>query len=313
MAMPDFQSLMLPALRRLADRAWKTGDLVQALADEFALTLEERGEMLPSGRQTRVANRTHWSLAYLNKAGLVVRLGRGHYEASPAGRALLANPPERITLSYLLERYPGVRAFRGEGEAPRNGSAEPQTISGSAEPQNATPRERLEAAEREIKAALLAELLDRVRALTPEAFEQLIVDLLVKMGYGGSHREAARRLGRSGDGGIDGIIREDALGLDAVYIQAKRYAEDNAVGAPAIQGFAGALLGNGAMKGVFVTTSRFTPAAKDSASAYRTHRIILIDGNELAALMIEHEVGVRSVSTIRVQRIDLDAYEDDET
>jgi restriction system protein len=304
--------LMLPALRRLAERSWKTGDLVQALADEFALTPEERGEMLPSGRQTRIANRTHWSLAYLNKAGLVVRLGRGHYEASPEGCSLLAQPPERITLAFLLDRYPGVRAFRGEGEGPRNGSTEAQAISGN-EPQTSTPRERLEAAEKEIKAALLAELLERVRALTPEAFEQLIVDLLVKMGYGGSHSEAARRLGRSGDGGIDGIIREDALGLDAVYIQAKRYAEDNAVGAPAIQGFAGALLGNGAMKGVFVTTSRFTTAAKDSASAYRTHRIILIDGPELAALMIGHDVGVRTVQTIRVQRIDLDAYEDDET
>ena len=312
MPMPDFQSLMLPVLRRLADHPWKTGDLVAALADEFALTPDERSELLASGRQTRIANRTHWALAYLNKAGLLNRLRRGYYEASASGRSLLANPPERITLAFLIERYPGVRAFRGENEATQNGAGGRPAIS-AAEAHAATPRERLEAAEKEIRAALLAELLERIRTLAPEAFEQLIVDLLVKMGYGGSRNEAARRLGRSGDGGIDGIIREDALGLDAVYIQAKRYAEDNTVGAPAIQAFAGALLGNGAVKGVFVTTSRFTTAAREAAAAYRTHRMILIDGAELAALMIEHEVGVRTIQTIRVQRIDLDAYEDEET
>lgn len=311
MSMPDFQTLMLPVLRHLAERPWKTAELVEAISDEFALTHGERAELLPSGRQSRIANRTHWSLAYLNKAGLITRLGRGHYEANEAGRTLLAAPPERITLAFLLERYPGIRAFRGEVDVTPNGSSEPLG-SVVSEGQSATPRERLEAAEKEMRSALLAELLDRVRGLTPEAFEQLIVDLLVKMGYGGSRTEAARRLGRSGDGGIDGIIREDALGLDAVYIQAKRYAEDNAVGAPAIQGFAGALLGNGATKGVFVTTSRFTAAARDSASGYRTHRIILIDGPELAALMVEHDVGVRTVQIVRVQRVDLDAYEEDD-
>ena len=208
-----------------------------------------------------------------------------------------------------MQHYPGVRAFRDEGVT-ANAAFGPGSIA-AVEPQ--TPRERLEAAEREMQAALLSELLDRVRSIAPDAFEQLIVDLLVKMGYGGSRSEAARRLGRSGDGGVDGIIREDALGLDAVYIQAKRYAEDNTVGAPAIQGFAGALLGNGATKGVFVTTSRFTAAARESIAAYRSHRIVLIDGAELAALMVQHEVGVRTIQTIRVQRVDLESYEEDET
>jgi restriction system protein len=211
-----------------------------------------------------------------------------------------------------MQHYPGVRAFtRGEGAAPSDTTTPHAEAPPEAQVQ--TPRERLETAEREMRAALLAELLDRVRAITPDAFEQLIVDLLVRMGYGGSRAEAAQRLGRSGDGGIDGIIREDALGLDAVYIQAKRYAEDNPVGAPAVQGFAGALLGNGATKGVFVTTSRFTSAAREAAQSYRTHRIVLIDGAELAALMIEHEIGVRTVQTIRIQRVDLDSYEEEET
>lgn len=176
----------------------------------------------------------------------------------------------------------------------------------------ATPEERLEGADRDLKAELAATLIARLRTLAPDAFEQLIIDLLVRMGYGGSRREASERLGRSGDGGIDGIIREDALGLDAVYIQAKRYGEDNTVGAPAVQGFAGALLGNGATKGVFVTTSRFTQQARDAASSLRSHRIVLIDGPELARMMIEREVGVRTVQTIRVQRIDLEPYEVDE-
>ena len=139
--------------------------------------------------------------------------------------------------------------------------------------------------------------------------EQLIIGVLVEIGYGGSRRDATERLGRSGDGGIDGVIREDALGLDTIYLQAKRYADDNAVGAPAIQGFAGALLANGATKGVFVTTSRFTSQATQAASAYKAHRIVLIDGPELARLMVEHDVGVRTVQTIRVQRLALDAYE----
>lgn len=311
MTIPDFQALMLPVLRRLGERDWKTLDLVEAVSEEFGLSEAERAELLPSGRQRKIANRVHWSLAYLNRAGLITRLRRGEYAASAEGMRLLASPPERLTVPFLMEHYQGVRAFRGEaGESPTGVAA--AIAAPAPEPQAQTPRERLEAAEREMQAALLTELLDRVRSMAPDAFEQLIVDLLVKMGYGGSRSEAARRLGRSGDGGIDGIIREDALGLDAVYIQAKRYAEDNPVGAPAVQGFAGALLGNGATKGVFATTSRFTTAARDAVAAYRTHRIVLIDGSELAALMIEHEVGIRTVQTIRVQRVDLDAYEEDE-
>jgi len=163
-----------------------------------------------------------------------------------------------------------------------------------------------------LKKQLRDDLLARVRSIDPTAFEQLIVDLLVKIGFGGSRADAARRLGKSGDGGVDGIIRQDALGVDAVYIQAKRYADGSSVSPSEVQSFAGALLQNGATKGVFVTTSHFTPAAKSSAASVKTQRIVLIDGEELARLMVEHEVGVRTVQVIKIQRVDLEGYEDDE-
>ena len=309
MAIPDFQSLMLPVLRRLGPQRRTTAELVEAMAEEHRLTEEERQALLPSGRQTVIANRTHWALSFLNRAGLITRVARGQYEASERGRDILANPPEHITVAYL-QSFPEFDNFRrgatGTGYAAQAAVEAP----GSAASQGGTPEERLEAADRDLKAELRTTLLGRLRDLSPAAFERLIVDLLVRIGYGGSRREAAERLGRSGDGGIDGIIREDALGLDAVYVQAKRYAADNPVGAPAVQGFAGALLGNGATKGVFATTSCFTIQAREVAASFRTHRIVLIDGDELARLMIEHEVGLRTVQTIRVQRLDLDAYED---
>ncbi|MEO8713409.1 MAG: restriction endonuclease [Acetobacteraceae bacterium] len=302
---------MLPILRRLGERAMATGEMVEAMAEQHHLTEQERRALLPSGRQRTIANRVHWAVAYLNKAGLISRVSRGTYEAAPDGLQLLKSPPPRITIQYL-RKYPQFQEFRPEPASDRDSTPAQQPGLDLATSVTATPEERLEGADRDLKTELAATLIARLRSLAPEAFEQLIIDLLVRMGYGGSRREASERLGRSGDGGIDGIIREDALGLDAVYIQAKRYAEDNTVGAPAVQGFAGALLGNGATKGVFVTTSRFTQQARDAASSLRSHRIVLIDGPELARMMIEREVGVRTVQTIRVQRIDLESYEADE-
>jgi restriction system protein len=309
-AVPDFQSLMLPVLRHLAERQWSTSELTAALSDEYGLTLEERRQLLPSGTQTTIANRTHWALAYLNRAGLITRVARARYVATEAGRNILGSPPDKITIGFL-NQFPSFDGFRRKAqatgeEAPAMGCpVEEATVLG------ATPEERLGAADRELKNELTETLLGRLRAISPAAFEQFVIDLLVAIGYGGTHREAAERLGRSGDGGVDGVIREDKLGLDTIYIQAKRYAEDNSVGAPAVQGFAGALLSNGATKGVFVTTSRFTAQARDMASTYKTHRLVLIDGAELARLMIEHDIGVRTVQTIKVQRVDLEAYEED--
>ncbi len=313
MSIPDFQSLMLPVLRRLSERRWSSADLVNAMADEHGLSEEERRALLPSGRQTTIANRTYWALVYLSRAQLIVRVARGQYEISARGRDVLANPPERITITYL-QRFPEFAAFRADSRDGDSGAGETVVHAAAAGPatQGGTPEERLESADRDLKAEVAATLLARVRELAPAAFEQLIIDLLVKIGYGGSQSGAAQRLGRSGDGGIDGIIREDALGLDTIYIQAKRYAEENPVGAPAIQAFAGALLGNGATRGVFATTSHFTPQALQAGAAYKSHRIILINGNELAHLLVEHEVGVRTIRTIRMQRVDLESYENEE-
>ncbi|PZQ65947.1 MAG: restriction endonuclease [Variovorax paradoxus] len=308
MSIPDFQSLMLPVLRRLMTGQASTGELIEVMAEEHGLTDEERHTLLPSGRQTTIANRTHWALAYLSRAGAVQRIARGRYEITERGRSILAAPPERITIAYL-RRFPEFATSRTETDgtetAPQPALPDPALDLGR------TPEERLEAADRDLRAELETMLLARLRKLDPAAFEQVIIDLLVRIGYGGSRRDAAERLGRSGDGGIDGVIREDVLGLDAVYIQAKRYAEDNTVGAPVIQGFAGALLEHGASKGVFVTTSRFTLAARKAGAAFRAHRIVLLDGSELARLMIEHDIGVRTVQTIKIQKIDLEAYEEE--
>ena len=310
MSIPDFQSLMLPVLRKLSERRWATAELIEAMSDEHALNDSERISLLPSGRQTTIANRTHWALTHLNRAGLTNRVARGQYEASENGRVLLKNPPSRLTIKYL-HRYPEFAAFRKVVN--KNGDGPVETAAaGIVDPSTSTPEEVLEAADKGLKAELAASLIARLQGLPPSIFEQVIIDVLVKIGYGGSRRDAAERLGRSGDGGVDGVIREDILGLDMIYLQAKRYSNENAVGAPDIQGFAGALLAKGATKGVFVTTGRFTPQARQAGEAYKAHRIVLIDGAELARLMIEHEVGVRTVQTIRVQRLAFEAYDDGE-
>jgi restriction system protein len=301
---------MLPTLRHLAERQWATAEITAALSEEHGLTLEERRQLLPSGTQATIANRTHWALSYLNRAGLISRVSRGQYIATEAGRAVLRAPPPRITIGFL-NQFPAFYGFWNK--SPVDDRHIPSPVLPPADPTAAvaTPEERMGTADRDLKADLAETLLGRLRVISPSAFEQLIVDLLVAIGYGGTRREAAERLGRSGDGGVDGIIREDKLGLDTIYIQAKRYAADNPIGAPAIQGFAGALLSNGATKGVFVTTSRFTSQARDMSAVYKAHRIVLIDGPELARLMIEHEIGVRTIQTIKVPRVDLEAYEED--
>lgn len=324
MAIPRYEAVMLPLLRRTAAIGdAHIRDLAAAMADEFALSSEERAVLLPSGRGVAVIrSRTGWTRSYLVQAGLLESVRRRVVRVTERGADVLRDPPPQLDNEFLA-RFAEFREFaaRSRSRAPDQGSgtmfgSPPSSDNGSTTvetPPASSPAERLEAAERELRVALAAELLSRVRGLDPSAFEQLIVDLLVKIGYGGSHREAAERLGRSGDGGIDGVIREDALGLDAVYIQAKCYAVNNTVGSGAIREFAGSLLTRGATKGVFVTTSSFSTAAKEEARQLGSHkRVVLIDGEELARLMIEHEVGVRTVQTVRVQRLDLDAYEDED-
>lgn len=310
MPIPDYQTLMLPVLRLAAEGETRVPDVEGRLADLFGLTQEERDQLLPSGRRKVLHNRIHWAKFYLMKAGLVEFPRRGRFIATEAGRQLLGKAPERINLK-LLQDYPAFLEFyRGSGQ---NGDAHGNAPLPAVAPAEnaATPEEQVEAAYAALHSALRGDVLARILQNSPSFFEQVIVDLLVAMGYGGSHRDAAAQLGRSGDGGVDGVINEDPLGLDRVYVQAKRYAPGNSVGRPEVQGFLGSLVGLGATKGVFVTTSTFTAGAIEFVR-HIPQRVILIDGQRLAELMIEHKVGVRVSRTIEFKRVDEDFFSEEE-
>lgn len=304
MPIPDYQSLMLPVLE-VAAKAETTVPLAEAeIATKFGLSDEEREQMLPSGKQRVLHNRIHWAKFYLTKAGLLESPKRGRFMITPAGQQVLANPPARLDTKYLLT-IPVFRDFyRGADDS------EAVTAAAEVEPPSATPEEVVEAAYKAVHAALRADLLDRILQNSPSFFEQVIVELLVAMGYGGSHRNASEQLGKSGDGGVDGVINEDILGLDRVYVQAKRYAPGSAVGRPEIQAFTGSLVGLGASKGVFVTTSTFSAQAVEFASRI-PQRVILIDGRRLTELMVEHGVGVRSSRVLEFKRLDEDFFSED--
>lgn len=308
MAIPDYQSLMLPVLRLAADGETRVPDAADKLADHLGLSVAEREEMLPSGRQRIFHNRIHWAKFYMTKAGLIDSPARGRFVASQAGRALLATNPASINVD-TLKRYPAFAEFYASSTSGSGGTDTASTGAGETidATTTATPEEQIDAAQAVLHQALKADLLQRILAQSPAFFERAIVDLLVGMGYGGSHENAARRLGKSGDGGIDGVIDEDRLGLDRIYVQAKRYAAHLSVGRPEVQGFLGSLVGVGAAKGVFVTTSTFSAPAIDFVR-HLPQRIVLIDGDRLADLMIEHGVGVRIARTVDVKRLDEDFF-----
>jgi restriction system protein len=311
---PDFQTLMLPVLRHAAERRWRTRELVERLSDEFGLTEEERARTIPSGRQGLMANRVHWAVTYLVQAGLLLRPARGECEATAAGRALLAEAPERLSVAALAARYPALRAFRdsrpvGEDQpAARDAASSPAALPGAAA---ATPDDAIDSALAAIEAKVRQDLLDRLLEAPPDFFERVVVDLLLAMGYGSTAEDAGRTLGRTGDGGVDGVIREDRLGLDLIYVQAKRY-RDGPVTADQLRSFAGALDDKGARKGVFITTSRFTADARSFAERQQMKRIALVDGDTLTALMLRHDVGVRPARTIVLKKLDLDYFEPDD-
>jgi restriction system protein len=309
MPIPDYQALMLPVLRIAAKGEQKVSDVVDRIADEFKLAEEERQMLLPSGRQRVLHNRIHWAKFYMTKAGLLSSPGRGRFVATDAGKTLLATKPERVDVSMLL-KLPEFREFykneRGASPDPVGDSA----ANGLVRPETTTPEEQIEAAYQALQVSLRADLLDRIAKNSPAFFEQLIVDLLVAMGYGGSHKNAAKQLGRSGDGGVDGVINEERLGLDRVYVQAKRYAATNAVGRPDVQGFVGSLVGLGATKGVFVTTSTFSAQAREFVQ-HLSQRVVLLDGASFADLMIEHGIGVRTSRAIEFKRLDEDFFTED--
>lgn len=306
MTIPDYQTLMLPVLTTAASGETSVPLAAEVIADQFALTPEQREELLPSGKQRLLHNRIHWAKFHLSKAGLVDSPKRGIFKATDAGLALLAKSPAKIDVNFL-KTYPAFADFYNQSTgAISKGSSPPKDVETSL---NVTPEEQIDAAQMLLTNALKGELLTRVLDQPPAFFEYLIVQLLVAMGYGGSHEDAARQLGKSGDGGIDGVIDEDRLGLDRIYVQAKRYAVASPVGRPEIQGFVGSLVGLGATKGVFVTTSTFSKLAQDYARGLQ-HRVILIDGYRLTELMIEFNVGVRLNRVIEVKKLDEDFFDD---
>lgn len=299
MPIPDFQTIMLPLLRVMSDGQERSIQaLTECLAKEFSLNEEELRALLPSGKQPIFYNRVGWARLYLTKAGLLEMSRRSYYRITDRGRDVLKKNPNRIDIKFL-EQFPEYVAFR-EKVGTRRKSEET-----AAEEEEKTPEEILEEAYQEIREGLAQELLNLVKQSTPSFFERLVVDLLVKMGYGGSWRDAARAVGQVGDEGIDGIIDEDRLGLDTIYIQAKKW--DTVVGRPEIQKFVGALMGKRSKKGIFITTSTFSQEARDYVSQIDS-KIVLIDGKRLAELMIDYDVGVATVSTYQLKRVDSDYF-----
>jgi restriction system protein len=302
MAVPDFQSLMLPLLRMAGDgREHSVAEARDAMAREFKISDADREELLPSGRQSKFTNRVAWARSYLQQAGLLLAPRRGHFHISDRGRDVLKAAPQRINIKFL-EQYPEFVEFR----TPKvDTETHPQTPSSEVEPE--TPEEALEVAHQKMRLGLASELLGRVKAASPQFFERLVVELLLRMGYGGSRRDAGHAIGRSGDEGIDGVISEDRLGLDVVYLQAKKW--DGTVGRPEIQRFVGALHGKRAKKGVFITTGTFS----SEAVAYVDQidpKVVLIEGRRLAELMMDFDVGVNTSASYSVKRVDSDYFDD---
>jgi len=303
MPIPDFQTLMLPLMRLCSDGGEHTKrDVVPALAQEFRLTEQDQAELLPTGRQGRFDNRVGWAKSYLKQAGLLEITGRGVFRITERGRSALAEKPDRIDMRFL-ERYPEYKAFRS---TERDKSS--QSKEACEEAQAATPEELLESGYRQLRSSLAVELLQQVKNASPAFFERMVVDLLLRMGYGGTREDAGQVVGKSGDGGIDGIIKEDRLGLDVIYIQAKRWEGD--VGSSEIRNFIGALSVHKAEKGVFITTSDFNRNARETAARVNS-KIVLIDGTTLADLMIDFGLGVSSVNTYEIKRIDSDFFAED--
>lgn len=299
MPIPDYQQYMLPLLEAIADGGeHRFRDVADAVASRFDLTDEERNQKLPSGQQTVVRNRVGWAKTYLKQAGLVDYPRRGVVRITPLGQKTLEERPETIDYDFL-RRFDSFNEFVKRRKT--NETAEPVAQS------TATPEELLEQAYSSVRSALAEDLLDRVKSCSPDFFEQLVVDLLVAMGYGGARKDAGKKLGRTGDGGIDGIIQEDKLGLDMVCLQAKRW--EGTVDRPEIQAFAGSMEPLRARKGVFITTGQFSKEAHDYVLRAE-RRIVLIDGDQLAQLMIDYDVGVSVARTFPIKRIDLDYFDE---
>jgi restriction system protein len=302
MSIPDYQTIMLPLLELIKDGTQRTlRECIEALANRFHLTPEERAQLLPSGQQRIFDNRVGWARTYLKKAGLLESPRRGTVRITSRGREVLAQRPNKIDVSFLMQ-FEEFSEFKN-----KRGSVSGKAYGGARKVEEADPVEQIEHYFSEYQDALVEELLGEIRGVSPPFFERLVVQLLVKMGYGGGLRQAAAIVGGSGDEGIDGVINEDKLGLEVIYIQAKQWA--NPVGRPEVQKFVGALHGKRARKGVFITTSSFTREAREYVK-HLDPKIVLIDGEELARLMIEHNVGVAVKSVYELKSVDRDFFEE---
>lgn len=300
---PGFQKFMLPLLQFAADKLeHSTNEALDHIATEFDLTEEQKNEMLPSGNQKIFSNRVFWAKSYLKMAGLIENTKRAHFKITERGLSTLQENLEEINIRYL-KKFPD---YLGLSESWKKGNSNNEKEEELLIPQ--TPEELLEISYQDIRKSLAQEILSKIKLCSPSFFERLVVELLVKMGYGGSRSDAGKAIGRSGDEGIDGIIKEDKLGLDIIYIQAKRW--ENVVGRPEIQKFVGALAGQGAKKGIFITTSRFTNEAKDYIPRNET-KIVLIDGEQLANLLIDYNLGVSTQAVYELKKIDLDYFEEE--
>lgn len=301
MSVPDYQSLMLPLLKLASDgNEHIFREAVDALADQFKLSESERREMIPSGTQLLIANRVGWARTYMKKAGLLESKRRGYFHITDRGLSVLSKEPSKINNAFLRQ-FPEFVEWQKPKEKPPSTRTDDLDI-----PE--TPEEQIGISFEQLKHNLANDLLETVRSCSALFFERLVIDLLLQMGYGGTRKDAGQAIGKSGDEGIDGIIKEDRLGLDIVYIQAKKW--DSVVGRPEIQKFAGALQGKRAKKGIFITTSAFTGNAKEYVSKI-DNKIVLIDGEELSQLMIDHNIGVNTVSTYELKRIDSDYFTDE--
>ena len=299
MTIPDFQTIMLPFLKFAGDgQEYAKHEVVDKLAQDFKLSESELKELLPSGKQELFDNRVGWTRTYLKKAGLIDTARRGYFRITERGKEVLKQNPSKIDVKFL-NQYPEFKEFHTY----KNNKSE---IISSKEDEERTPQERLYNAYEQINEEIARDILQQLKTVSPKSFEHIVVDLMVAMGYGGNFNDAVKSLGKVGDEGVDGVINQDSLGINQVYLQAKRYT-DKSVGHPEIRDFIGALDFKHAACGIFITTSDFTQDVKDHVDR-STKKIILISGNKLANLMIAHNVGVTVEETVAIKKIDLDYF-----
>jgi restriction system protein len=299
MPIPSYEKMMLPVLKTLGDKKeHRLSEVIENIIKEFKLTEKDQKELLPSGTEPILGNRVRWARLYLDKAGLLESTQRGAYKITEKGLRVLKEKPSEINVAYL-KQFPDFMEFKEPKEG-KNDTVEKKSDD------SLNPMEMLESSYQRIKNELAADLMQEIKKATANFFENTIVELVVKMGYGGSRKDAGQAIGKSGDEGIDGIIKEDRLGLDAIYLQAKKW--EGTVGRPEIHKFVGALKGQAANKGIFITTSTFSKEAMEYAARIDSPKIVLIDGKKLAELMIEHNVGVSEVTNYEIKKIDLDYF-----